>query len=169
MGYKDKIQRLEQARSNDEIPFVTVLNNIPGGVAWVNNSTSPSDNQKEGDVFFRFKDRTIVHAFEMQVSRSHKNFSYGKQKVKRFLGVDGGPRWVVLGCLDEDGKTPFYCIIGAVTLNDLLESENHNIKLFDDKYYVIKPEALAFIKYKWLGNSLDEVVKEWWLSITAPN
>lgn len=167
MGYKDKILRIESARSSDEDPLVAVLSKVTGQRAWVNPAKTGKENQAGGDVKFQNKGEKFVHSFELQVSRTYTNFSYGKAKVTRFIGEDGGPCWVILGCLDEDKKSMFYVLTGSVTLNDILEQDGPHVKLMDNKYYIIKPEAFIGVKKKWIGNSLDEAVTSWWMQVSG--
>jgi hypothetical protein len=164
MGYKEKIRRIEEARNGDENPLVAVLNSLPGVKSWVNPSKIPKENQENGDVFMKEDIHKWVHSFEMQVSRKYKNFSYGSAKVTRFIGKDGGPCWVVLGCLDDDGVTMFYCLVGSITLQSVLEDDGPHVKNMG-KYYIIKPEAFIGVSKKWIGNSLEEVINDWWKDI----
>lgn len=167
MGYKDKIKRIEEARTSDEEPLVAVLQYVTQCKAYVNPAKTAKENQSGGDVKLKCNKDNYTHSFEMQVSRKYKNFSYGKAKTMNFVGEDGGPCWVVLGCLDEDEKSIFYCMVDTVTLNKLLEDENNvHVRLLENKYYVIKPEALIGVKNKWMGNSLSEVVSSWWAELT---
>jgi hypothetical protein len=167
MGYKDKIKRIEEARNSDESPLVAVLIKTTGQEAWVNPANTAKENQTGGDVFFKKKNSTYTHAFEMQVSRTHKNFSYGKAKVSRFVGPEGCGGWVVLGCLDEDEKSMFYCITHSVMMKKLVDEGNPHIRLMENKYYVIHPEAFIGITGKWMGSSLEEVIVEWWREVAT--
>jgi len=167
MGYKDKIRRIELARTDDENPLVESLKKITKQKAWVNAAKTGTENQAGGDVKMREKKNPWTHSFEMQVTRTYTNFSYGKAKVTRFVGEDGGPCWVILGCLDEDKKSMFYILTGNVTLAEILKEDGPYVKLMDDKYYIIKPEAFIHTEKKWMGNSLDEVVAEWWKVVSA--
>lgn len=167
MSYKDKIERIEKARKTDEIPLSEALRKITGGKSWIDEDATPLQNMERGDVFLNIDGQNYTHAFEMQVSRNYPQFSYSAKKVSRFIGLDGGPRWVVLGCLDPDGGM-FYTIVGSFTLQEMLESSRGGCTLMSGLYWIIRPESFVGIEKKWIGNTLEEAVKAWWADAAAP-
>jgi len=169
MGYKDKILRLEKARDSDELPLVDELNKLPGAKAWINPSTSPKFNRSQGDVLLRVDNQKWTSAFEMQVSRKYKRFSWGVDKLYKFVGIDGGPCWIILGCLDDDEKSMFFMMTGIASLRQLIDSGHTQIQMSQDgKYYTISPEAFFGVKNKWMGSTVAEMLAEWWKDFSHP-
>lgn len=169
MGYKDKLKRLEEARNTDEKPLVGVLNSVTTGHAWINKKGGGMTNRAQGDVLWRQRDGAHVNAFESQVSRTHQAFSYTKSKLYDFEGVDGGPRWVLLGCLDIDDNAGgmFYVLVSADILEELVRQDYEGVT-DHEKFFVIRPEVFMNVDEKWTGNTLEEVISDWWRDDRRP-